>query len=125
MTHHSDNFRREAGLKIRREVLSDAHVDRVILSTAEISEDYQDLLNRTVWGDIWSRPGLERRDRSIAAISSLIATGYQEELSMHIRAGVRNGLTPDEIKEVALQSAIYAGFPAANSTFRIINAILG
>ncbi len=109
----------------RREVLSDAHVDRAIAGTTAVTADFQDLITRYAWGDIWSRPGLDRRSRSVAVLSSLIAHGHHEELAMHLRAALRNGLTVDEIREVILQSAIYSGVPAANSAFRIANEVLG
>jgi 3-oxoadipate enol-lactonase/4-carboxymuconolactone decarboxylase len=106
-------------------VLSDAHVDRAIAGTTDVTADFQDLITRYAWGDIWSRPGLDRRSRSVAVLTSLIAHGHHEELAMHVRAALRNGLTVDEIREVILQSAIYSGVPAANSAFRIANEVLG
>ena len=120
----SDGERYAQGMRTRREVLSDAHVDRAIASTTEVTADFQDLITRYAWGDIWSRPGLDRRSRSVAVLSSLIAHGHHEELAMHVRAALRNGLTVDEIREVILQSAIYSGVPAANSAFRIANEVL-
>ena len=120
----SDGERYAQGMRTRREVLSDAHVDRAIASTTEVTADFQDLITRYAWGDIWSRPGLDRRSRSVAVLSSLIAHGHHEELAMHVRAALRNGLTVDEICEVILQSAIYSGVPAANSAFRIANEVL-
>lgn len=121
----SDGERYAQGMRVRREVLSDAHVDRAIAATTEVTADFQDLITRYAWGDIWSRPGLDRRSRSVAVLSSLIAHGHHEELAMHVRAALRNGLTVDEIREVILQSAIYSGVPAANSAFRIANEVLG
>lgn len=115
----SDQERYDQGMTVRREVLSDAHVDRSIANTTELTADFQDFITRVAWGDVWSRPGLDRRSRSVAVLSSLIALGHHEELAMHLRAARRNGLTLDEIKEVILQSAIYAGVPAANTAFRI------
>lgn len=114
-----DDERRTQGMRVRREVLSDAHVDRAIAGTTEVTADFQDFITRVAWGDIWSRPGLDRRSRSVAVLSSLIALGHDEELAMHLRAARRNGLTVDEIVEVILQSAVYAGVPAANTAFRI------
>ena len=108
----------------RRQVLGDAHVDRAIAATTPLTAEFQDLITRYAWGDIWSRPGLDRRSRSVAVLSSLIAHGHHEELAMHVRAALRNGLTVDEIREVILQSAIYSGVPAANSAFRIANEVL-
>lgn len=125
MTGLSDDVRREQGFAVRREVLSDEHVDRAIAGTSEFTADFQDFITRTAWGDIWSRPGLERRGRSIAVLSTLIALGHHEEFVMHLKAALRNGLTPDEIKEVILQSAIYAGVPAANTAFKLANELLG
>ena len=101
----TDGERYEQGMSVRREVLSDAHVDRAIAGTTELTADFQDFITRVAWGDIWSRPGLDRRSRSIAVLSSLIAHGHHEELAMHLRAALRNGLTVDEIREVILQSA--------------------
>ncbi len=120
----SDGERYAQGMRTRREVLTDAHVDRAIANTTEVTADFQDLITRYAWGDIWSRPGLDRRSRSVAVLSSLIAHGHHEELAMHVRAALRNGLTVDEIREVILQSAIYSGVPAANSAFRIANEVL-
>jgi len=125
MTGLSDETRREQGFAVRREVLSDEHVDRAIAGTTDFTRDFQDFITRTAWGDIWSRPGLERRERSIGVLSVLIALGHHEEFAMHVRAALRNGLTAEEIKEVILQSAIYAGVPAANTAFKIAGEILG
>ena len=121
----TDGERYAQGMKTRREVLSDAHVDRAIAGTTAVTADFQDLITRYAWGDIWSRPGLDRRSRSVAVLTSLIAHGHHEELAMHVRAALRNGLTVDEIREVILQSAIYSGVPAANSAFRVANEVLG
>jgi 4-carboxymuconolactone decarboxylase len=113
----------ERGMKIRREVLGDAHVDRAIERTTEFTADFQDLITRYAWGEIWSRPGLGRM-RSAITLTALVALGRDHELAMHVRAAVRNGLTPDEIKEVLLQSAVYCGVPAANSAFAIAQRVL-
>lgn len=121
----TDAERYAQGMKTRREVLSDEHVDRAIANTNELTGDFQDLITRYAWGDIWSRPGLDRRSRSVAVLTSLIAHGHHEELAMHLRAALRNGLTKDEIREVILQSAIYSGVPAANTAFRIASEVLG
>jgi 3-oxoadipate enol-lactonase/4-carboxymuconolactone decarboxylase len=110
-------------MAVRREVLSDEHVDRAVAATTPTTAAWQDFIVRTAWGDVWSRPGLDRRSRSIAVLSSLIAHGHQEELAMHLRAALRNGLTIDEIGEVILQSAIYSGIPAANTAFRIAGTV--
>lgn len=110
-------------MHVRRQVLGDAHVDRAIATTTPLTAGFQDFITRTAWGDIWSRPGLDRRSRSIAVLSSLIALGHDEELAMHLKAAVRNGLSVDEITEVILQSAIYAGVPAANTAFRVAREV--
>ena len=120
----SDAERFEQGMVVRREVLSDAHVDRSIASTTEFTGDFQDFITRVAWGDVWSRPGLDRRSRSVAVLTAMIALGHHEEFVMHVRAALRNGLTPDEIKEVILQSAVYCGVPAANTAFRLANEVL-
>jgi 3-oxoadipate enol-lactonase/4-carboxymuconolactone decarboxylase len=115
----SDEQRYDQGMEVRRAVLGDAHVDRAVAGTVPLTADFQDLITRYAWGDIWSRPGLARRERSVAVLTALIALGHHEELAMHLRAAIRNGLTQDEIIEVILQSAIYCGVPAANTAFRI------
>ena len=112
------------GMRIRREVLGDEHVDRALERTTEFTADFQDLITRYAWGEIWSRPGLDRRTRSCITLTALIALGRDEELAMHVRAALRNGLTPDEIKEVLLHSAVYGGVPAANSAFAIAQRVL-
>ena len=115
----TDEERYDQGMVVRREVLSDAYVDRAIAGTTELTADFQDFITRVAWGDVWSRPGLDRRSRSIAVLTALIALGHHEELAMHLRAALRNGLTVDEIKEVILQAGLYCGVPAANTAFRI------
>ncbi|MBZ4488343.1 4-carboxymuconolactone decarboxylase [Microbacterium sp. cx-55] len=115
----TDAERHAQGMAVRRDVLGDAHVDRAVAGTVPLTADFQDLITRYAWGDIWSRPGLARRERSVAVLTALIALGHHEELAMHLRAAIRNGLTQDEIVEVILQSAIYCGVPAANTAFRI------
>ena len=120
----TDSERYEAGMRVRREVLSDAHVDRATARASDFTADFQDFITRTAWGDIWSRPGLDRRSRSIAVLAALIAHGHDDELAMHVRAARRNGLTVDEIKEVILQSAIYSGVPAANAAFHVAERAL-
>ncbi|PZU41078.1 MAG: 4-carboxymuconolactone decarboxylase [Microbacterium sp.] len=121
----SDGARYDQGMVVRREVLSDAHVDRANAGTTPLTGDFQDFITRVAWGDVWSRPGLDRRSRSVAVLTALIALGHHDELAMHLRAALRNGLTVDEVKEVILQSAIYCGVPAANTAFRIANEIYG
>lgn len=113
-----------AGMAVRREVLGDAHVDRAITATTAFTADYQDLITRYAWGSIWTRQGLDRRSRSMITLTALVARGHHEELAMHVRAALRNGLTVDEIKEVLLQSAIYCGVPDANTAFRIASGVL-
>jgi 4-carboxymuconolactone decarboxylase len=111
-------------MAVRREVLGDAHVDRAIANTTEFTADFQDFITRYAWGTIWTRPGLDRRSRSLITLTALIARGHHEELAMHLRAARRNGLTNDEIKEVILQTAIYCGVPDANTAFRIASGVL-
>ena len=114
----------DEGMRVRREVLGDEHVDRAIERTTEFTADFQDLITRYAWGEIWSRPGLDRRTRSAITLTALVALNHHEELAMHVRAALRNGLSRDEIKEVLLQSAIYCGVPAANRAFAIAQAVL-
>ena len=120
----TDEERYEQGMAVRREVLSAAHVDRATAGATALTAEWQDFITRVAWGDVWSRPGLDRRSRSVAVLTSLIAHGHHEELAMHLRAARRNGLTLDEIKEVILQSAIYCGVPDANTAFRIAQQVL-
>jgi len=120
-----DGERWHNGMSVRRQVLSDEHVDRSIANQTEITADFQDFITRVAWGDVWQRPGIDRRMRSVSVISSLIAHGHHEELEMHLRAALRNGLTVAEVKEVILQTAIYSGVPAANTAFRIANEVYG
>ena len=115
---------RERGTEVRREVLGDDHVDNAIEGTTEFTKDFQDLITRYAWGEVWTRPGLDRRMRSAITLTALIARGHFEELAMHIRAARRNGLSDDEIKEVLLQSAIYCGVPAANQAFKVASEVL-
>jgi 4-carboxymuconolactone decarboxylase len=112
------------GMKTRRDVLGDEHVDRAIEGTTEFTADFQDLITRYAWGEIWSRPGLDRRTRSCITVASLVATGREHELAMHVRAALRNGVTPDELKEVLLHCAVYCGVPAANGAFAIAQRVL-
>ena len=114
----------ERGMEVRRAVLGDEHVDRTIARTTDLTADFQDLITRYAWGEIWTRPGLDRRTRSCITLTALVAGGHEHELAMHIRAALRNGLTPDEIKEVLLQTAIYCGVPAANSAFAVAQEVL-
>lgn len=112
------------GMAVRREVLGDAHVDRTIAGTNDFTEEFQDFITRYAWGEIWTRPGLDRRSRSLITLTALIARGHHEELAMHVRAARRNGLSVDEIKELLLQTAIYCGVPDANTAFRIASRVL-
>ena len=112
------------GMTVRREVLGDEHVDRAVARTTPFTRDFQDLITRYAWGEIWSRPGLDRRMRSAITLTALVATGREHELAMHVRAALRNGLSPDEIAEVLLQCAVYCGVPAANGAFAIAQRVL-
>ncbi|MGH3304920.1 MAG: 4-carboxymuconolactone decarboxylase [Streptosporangiaceae bacterium] len=115
----TDEERRAAGMRIRREVLGDAHVDRAVANTTEFTADFQDFITRYAWGDLWARPGMSRPQRSMVTLALLAGLGRHEELAMHVRAALRNGLTPAEISEVLLHVAVYAGVPAANHAFVI------
>ncbi|WP_053671119.1 4-carboxymuconolactone decarboxylase [Streptomyces sp. NRRL B-1140] len=114
----------DAGIKVRREVLGDAHVDRALAEADEFSGDFQELVTRYAWGEIWDRPGLDRRTRSCVTLTALVAGGHLDELAFHTRAALRNGLTPGEIKEVLLQAAVYCGVPAANSAFKVAQQVI-
>ena len=116
--------RYEQGMKIRREVLGDAHVDRSLANRDAFNEEFQELITRYAWGEIWSRPGLDRPTRSMITLAMMVALNRAEEFRLHIRAALNNGLTPDEIKEVLLQTAVYCGVPAANNAFHIAKEIL-
>ena len=116
--------RRERGTRVRREVLGDEHVDAAVERMSDFTTDFQDLITRYAWGEIWERPGLDRRTRSAITLTALVARGQFDELALHLRAALRNGLTRDEIKEVLLQSAIYCGVPAANSAFAVAQEVL-
>ena len=114
----------ERGLEVRREVLGDEHVDAAAARTTDFSADFQDLITRYAWGEIWTRPGLDRRTRSCMTLIALVALNRMDELGMHVRAARRNGLTKEEIKEVLLHSAIYCGVPAANAAFAVAQQVL-
>ena len=114
----------DEGMRIRREVLGDEHVDRAVEGTTEFTADFQDLITRYAWGEIWARPGLDRRTRSAITITALVARGHLDELALHVRAALRNGLTVEELKEVLLQSAIYCGVPAARGAFAVAQRVL-
>ncbi len=119
-----DDERTAAGLRTRRDVLGDEHVDRAIAATTEFTAPFQDFITRYAWGEIWNRPGLGRRERSMITIAVLAALGRDEELAMHIRAALRNGVTPPEISEVLLHLAVYAGVPASNRAFAVAARVL-
>jgi len=112
------------GMRVRREVLGDAHVDRAEARKTDFTSDFQDFITRYAWGEIWTRPLLDRRTRSCVTLTALVAGGHLEELALHVRAAVRNGLSADEIKEVLLQTAVYCGVPAANSAFAVAQRVL-
>jgi 4-carboxymuconolactone decarboxylase len=116
--------RYETGMKVRREVLGDEYVDRAQQNANAFTEEFQDLITRYAWGEIWARPGLDRKTRSCITLTALTALNHHEELGLHVRAALRNGLTPGEIKEVLLQAAIYCGVPAANRAFAIAQRVL-
>src|ERR1700678_2207111 len=114
-----DAKRYEQGIKIRRSVLGDEHVDRAVAQTTDFNRDFQDFITRNAWGEIWMRPGLPRRTRSLLTLAMMVALNRGEEFRMHVKAAFNNGVTRDEIKEVLLQAAIYCGVPAANSAFHV------
>jgi 4-carboxymuconolactone decarboxylase len=116
--------RHAEGMEVRRAVLGDAHVDRAVAGTTEFTAPFQDFITRYAWGDVWTRPGLDRRTRSVVTLTVLTALGHENELAMHVRAAVRNGLSADEIGEVLLHTAVYAGVPAANTAFAIAQRVL-
>ncbi len=114
----------ESGMKVRRAVLGDAHVDRSTAGATEFTREFQELITRYAWGEIWTRPGLDRKTRSCMVLTAMIALGHWDEFRMHVRAGFNNGLTQDEIKEVILQAAIYCGVPAGHHAFREAAAVI-
>ena len=118
MSDKTENDRKAAGMKVRRAVLGDTHVDRAEASKTEFTADFQDLITRYAWSEIWSRPDLDRKTRSCIVLTALMALGHWEEFRMHVRAGITNGLTAEDIKEVILQAAIYCGVPVANHAFK-------
>ena len=120
----TDQQRHDAGMAVRRQVLGDAHVDRAVADTDEFTADFQDLITRYAWGEIWTRDGLDRRTRSCITLAVLATLHHDEELAMHVRAALRNGLTPREVGEVLLQVAVYAGVPAANRAFKVAQETL-
>jgi 4-carboxymuconolactone decarboxylase len=112
------------GERTRREVLGDEHVDRAQANTTDFTRPFQELIERYAWGDVWSRPGLDRRARSMITLAALTSLRAEGELELHVRAALRNGLTPEEISEVLLHTAVYAGVPAANAAFAIAQRVL-
>ena len=115
---------RHRGMEVRRAVLGDAHVDRAEAAKTPLTDEFQDLLTRYAWGEIWTRPGLDRRTRSCITIAMLVALNRNDELALHIRAARTNGVTVDELKEILLQTAIYCGVPAANTAFGVAAEVL-
>lgn len=120
----SKDERYESGEEVRRAVLGGEHVDRSMSNATEFNRDFQEFITEYAWGEIWTRPGLDRRMRSTITMTALVALGHTEELKLHVRGALRNGLTKDEIKEVLLQTAIYCGVPAANSAFTAVKPIM-
>ncbi len=121
----NDDQRYEAGMNVRRAVLGDAHVDRSLANRTDLTDEFQNLITRYAWGEIWTRDGLPRHTRSLLTIAMMVALNRGEELALHVRAAKNNGVTRDEIKEVLLQTAIYCGVPAANSAFHLAQRIFG
>jgi 4-carboxymuconolactone decarboxylase len=120
----NDQERHEQGTRVRRGVLGDAHVDRAVANTTDLTAPFQDFITRSAWGDVWARPGLDRRTRSIVTLAALTSLRAENEIAMHVRAAITNGLTPAEITEVLLHTAVYAGVPAANAAFAIAQRTL-
>jgi 4-carboxymuconolactone decarboxylase len=118
MTRYDD------GMAVRREVLGDAHVDRASAGTTDLTRDFQELITEYAWGTVWTRPGLDRRTRSLITLTALVAGGHHEELALHLRGALRNGVGVEEIKETLLHTAVYCGVPAANTAFRIAQETL-
>lgn len=112
------------GERVRREVLGDDYVDQAAERTTDFTRDFQAFITQYAWNEIWTRPGLDRRTRSVITLTALLALGHQEEFALHVRAAIRNGLSREEIKEVLLQCAVYCGVPAANTAFRIASRVL-
>jgi 4-carboxymuconolactone decarboxylase len=119
-----ERTRYDNGMKVRRAVLGDAWVDKSLANVTPFNKEFQEFITRMAWGDIWTRPGLDRRMRSVGVLSTTIALGAWEEFRLHVRAAINNGLTQDEIKEVIIQSAIYSGVPKANHAFKEAGEVL-
>jgi 3-oxoadipate enol-lactonase/4-carboxymuconolactone decarboxylase len=113
-----------AGMRVRRDVLGDAHVDRATAGATDVTRDFQELITRYAWGAVWTRPGLDRRSRSMVTLTALVAGRHFDELEFHLRAALRNGLSRQEIVEVLIQTAVYCGVPAANSAFAVAKRVL-
>jgi 4-carboxymuconolactone decarboxylase len=116
--------KKQRGMEVRRAVLGDAHVDRAEAARTPLTEEFQDLITRYAWGEIWARPGLDRRTRSCITVAMLVALNRNDELALHMRAALTNGVTVSELKEVLLQTAIYCGLPAANTAFGVAARVL-
>jgi 4-carboxymuconolactone decarboxylase len=119
-----DAERAARGMRVRREVLGDAHVDRAVAGITPVTADFQDFITRYAWGEVWSRGGLSRAERSMVTLTALVVLRQEEELAMHLRGALRNGLTPEQIAEVLLHTAVYAGVPAANRAFAVAARVL-
>jgi len=121
----NDDERRKRGMKIRREVLGDAYVDRAQSTATPLTKEFQDLITRYAWGEIWARPGLDRKTRSCITVAITVALNRPDELALHLRGALRNGVTVAEIREVLLQTVVYCGIPAAHTAFRVAQEVLG
>jgi 4-carboxymuconolactone decarboxylase len=119
----NEDDRAEAGLRRRREVLGDAHVDRALDARNDFNAEFQDLITRYAWGEIWTRPGLDERTRRLIVLATMIALGRDDEFTMHLRAALEHGVSKDDVKEVLLQSGIYCGLPAANGAFHLAEEV--
>lgn len=119
-----DQERYQEGMIVRREILGDAHVDRTLERLNDFNEDFQNLITRYAWGEIWTRPGLERKTRILITVALLVAVNRPDEFRMYVKAAIQNGITQAELKEVLLQTAIYCGLPAANASFRAAEEVL-
>jgi 4-carboxymuconolactone decarboxylase len=116
--------KKRSGMAVRREILGDGYVDRAEASRTPLSDEFQDLITRYAWGEIWTRPGLDRRTRSCITVAMLVALNRNEELALHVRAALTNGVTVDELKEILLQATIYCGVPAGNAAFGVAAKVL-
>ena len=121
----NDDERRERGTKIRREVLGDAYVDRAQSGATALTKEFQDLITRYAWAEIWARPGLDRKTRSCITVAMTVALNRPDELALHLRGALRNGVTVAELREVLLQTVVYCGIPAANTAFKVAQEVLG